>query len=179
VAGSRRRGGGGRASRRRKNQTWVSTIVEAASFDNDPVIEATILNGANWSLEQGLDRATLMTIRGWLSVSYDPTQTVANRAFYMIYMTDVDTPILAAGTNGPADALAYIEDVIWTGGWQVPIGKAASVEQSTSINYEFNIKAMRRMTSDQVLRVAFAAGTAGSFFIASGLFRCLVRKGAG
>ncbi len=166
------------ATRRRKNQSWVSTIVEAASFDDSPVIEATLLSGANWSLEQGLDRATLKTIRGWLSISYDATQAVANRAFYMIYMTDVDTPILAAGTNGPADALAYIEDVLWTGGWQCPIGKAASVESNVSLNYELNVKAMRKMTSDQVIRVAFAAGTTGSQFVASGLFRMLVDKGA-
>ena len=166
------------STKRRRNQTWVSTIVEAASFDDSPVIEATILSGANWSLEQGLDRATLISIRGWLSVSYLSTQVVANRAFYMLYMTDVDTPILAAGTNGPADALAYIEDVIWTGGWQVPIGNASAVEQLQSINYELDIGSMRRMTSDQVIRIAFAAGTAGSTFIASGLFRCLVRKGA-
>ena len=168
-----------RTSSRRgpKNQIWVSTVFEAQSFDDTPVVETSVLSGSQWQSEVGLTRATVISIRGWLSLSYDSTQTVANRAFMLFYLTDIDAPIMLAGTNGPADALGYIEDVMWTGGWQVPIGKAGSVEQSTGKEFSLDIKTMRKVTSDQQIRLALAAGTGGSTFIMSGIVRLLVRRG--
>jgi len=174
---ARRRGRVRTSVRSNKNQIWVSTIFEAVSFDDSPVIDTNILTGSQWQSEVGLTRATVMSIRGWLSLSYDSTQAVANRAYMLFYLTDTDTPILLAGTNGPADALGYIEDVMWTGGWQVPIGKAGSIEQSTGKEFELQIKTMRRVTSDQVIRLALAAGTGGSNFLLSGVVRVLVRRG--
>jgi len=170
---------GGRGLRRRsgpKDQIWVPTLLSNVAVDNDPVIEVTIASGNDWAETSGLERGTIMTVNGWLSWSRVGTTVGQRSIFGLLYLTDVDAPILTAGTNGPQDALGYVEDILWTGGVNFATGSAAAVEQPVSFNERIHVKSMRRFTSDQELRFAFGTSGSGNIIV-SGAVRTLVRRG--
>jgi len=172
-----RRGGRGRRSRSGpKDQIWVPTLMSNVAFDNTPVIEVTILSGNDWAETSGLERGTMMTVNGWVSWSRTAVTVGQRTGFGLLYVTDVDAPILVAGTNGPQDALGYVEDILWTGGVNFATGNATAVEQPTSLTERIHVQAMRRLTSDQEIRFAFGSSGSGNIIV-SGAIRTLMRRG--
>jgi len=118
-----------------------------------------------------LERATIMRVRGWLSFSRSPIATVEVPIFLAMYVTDEDT-----GTSDPELAAFYSdEDVLWTYGIQFPVGNASAVEIGYSHNVVVDVKAMRRITNGQELRLTFVASTSATITM-SGVLRTLVRK---
>ena len=159
------------------DQVWDVRLFDRLAFDDSPVIESPLVTGSDWATSAGTERATILRVRGWLSMSSDANNTNVDAAYALIYLTDVDAPILAAGSNGPADVLGYIEDVFWYGGTGFAKGNAGAVEQAPSFRLDVDTKGMRRITNDQQLRIAFAGQVANRFTQVSGVIRTLVRRG--
>jgi len=164
-----------RSAKHVRDQTWAVVLVEQATFDDTPVIENDIVIGADWSATTGLERATLIAIRGWLSVTRVPTLTTLRTWYSLMYTTDRETPVLVAGTNGPADATGYVEDILWTYGGIQDVGTAGAVEMPAIVTIPIHVKAQRRITSETDVRIAFASSGTGTFSY-SLVLRALVRR---
>ena len=164
------RGGAGRGP---KNNVWTVLVLEDQAVDN-AVIEGDIVN--NTELEpaaSGLQRYTLLRIRGWLSVSRDPVLTTDVTLFMAIYLTDLN-----AGTVDASNATKYTEeDVIWTAGVNFAGAGAGAVEVAPPARFDVDVKAMRRFTSGSDVRITFIGNQAASGLLVSGVMRALVRKG--
>jgi len=161
-----------RATRKgQNNQTWGAVVFEQ-TVDDAPAIEVEIMTGADWSVGSGLERATLLRVRGWLSaVPSSPVATADGGLYLQVYLTDVDSPL----GQPPDTALAYVEDSLWTGGTMFGPGHANAVEGLRAYQFSFDVKAMRRVTSDQSLRLIMVT-TSARFMVVGGLARALVRR---
>jgi len=161
-------------------QNWTGLIQEDVSVDDTPVIEAILVTGSDWTASTGLSRATLLRIRGWLKlIVASPLETTVASFYSVVYVTDVDAPVLTVGTNGPADAAVGLEDLIWTGGTPLPASNAGNVSVTPVYDLgPIDIKSMRKLTSDQQVRLAMVVGSSNVVVSVSAFIRSLVRSGA-
>jgi len=168
VAGRRTRS----RARGPKNQLWASLL-----FDEQAVaataIEGAIVAAADWAVNTGTERGTILRTHGWVCVSRDPTDTGNTPFFMMIYLTDKDT-----GVVDPSAIATYSEeDILWVGGTQYASGNAGAVEGARqAITMNIDVKSMRRITQGQELRFCIIAGDATGGVL-SAVFRSLVRIG--
>ena len=168
-----RRGSSIRASRGPKNNVW--TVVQAeAQVQTNTTVEAVIVAPTDWSgvAGLGLERATLLRVRGWLSAAPAVEDVSTGGIFFVIYVVDEDAALV-----NPLDVSTYVnEDVLWTGGAQFAGQGALAIETRPSVEWEVDIKAMRKLTSGQEVRLAAQVIT-GLNVRWSGTLRGLVRKG--
>jgi len=150
-------------------------LSELQTFDDTPVVEELVSIGADWAVSTALERATVMTVRGILMVTRATTLTTLRTWWAVMYVTNASAPVLTAGTDGPGDPGAYVEDVLWTGGGLQDVGNAGSVEPPVVNMERIHVKAARKITSDQEIRLAFASSGVGSW-VYSVQLRCLVRR---
>ncbi len=174
---ARRRERVSRATRSNHEQNWVGIIQEDATVDDTPVVEVSLLRGADWSQNPGLARATLLRLRGWLSVNTSLVEPTEGTFFAGIYLTDVDAPVLTVGTNDPASSGFFLEDILWTGGTRLPASSASNVSVVPEHHWDLDLKSMRKITSDQELRLAMVVGVANIVVGVSSVTRALVRSG--
>ena len=174
MAGRRGRSRGSRSTRGPKNQTWTVVAASNQTFDNTPTVEELIVIGSDWTANaSGTERGTLLRMRGWLSVAM-PSQTTAQQSvFAAIYIAASDSPVAA---TPPDDSGFYDLDVLWTGGVFLPGGEATSVEPPRPHSWEIDVKAMRRLTSEQEVRLALI-GTGTAVVSYSTIIRALMRRG--
>ena len=158
----------------RHNQTWTIAVGSDQTADGTPTVEIAILDGADWETNSGgLEHGTLLRIRGWLSVSKVAVSAAATTVFFGIYVTDVDAPVNAFP---PDVASFYLEDVLWTWGTRFEAGNASAIEVPVAYNRDVDVKAMRRITSDQTVRLAVITSI-DSGITFSTVLRSLVRRG--
>ena len=167
-----RRSRGFRASRGPKNNVWTVVILNKFVVQPTPDV-SLVVEGADWTGAAGHQRATLLRIRGWLSVAPVATATVANAFHAAIYISEADAPI----TPDPGLATMYNEeDVLWMWGAQFSAGNAGAVERPTAASVIIDVKAMRKITSTQEVRITIASDASGGL-TCSHLLRGLIRKG--
>lgn len=155
-----------------KNQTW-GAVSFGGIVDDSPAVEFVLMTGADWSVTGGLERGTLLRTRGWLAATRNSTGAAAVQALYaQIFLTDVDAPI----GQPPDTPIAYLEDTLWTGGTNFAPYSALIDANSQTMNFEFDVKVMRKITSDQELRLILVCTVPG-FVRIDGLARALVRRG--
>jgi len=157
-----------------KNQVWAVSVFEQT---NVPVATTVLLGvlvaGSDWnSSNSSSERATLLRIRGWMSMRQETVAGVGTPGaiFFGIFVLDEDgtTPDMSTASTY-AD-----EDILWTGGVQLPsLGDASA--RSFTADWVVDVKAMRRITNGQGIRLAVTNPT-GSTVDVSGTFRSLVRK---
>jgi len=162
------------ARRGPKNQVWAVSVFEQT---NVPVattaLLAVLVAGSDWnSSNSSAERATLLRIRGWMSMRQETAAGVgtAGAIFLGIFVLDEDgtTPDMSTASTY-AD-----EDILWTGGVQLPsLGDATA--RSFTMDWIVDVKSMRRITNGQGIRLAVTNPT-GSTCDFSGVFRSLVRK---
>lgn len=133
-----------RGRRNGKNLTWITVVVKASLLENTPTQIAQLVIPSDWSLVTGFDRATLVRIRGWLSIGQVTVGTSADAtaAYAAIALQDGSS----ADVMNPSVASDYDDyDVLWTGGCGVTAGAAAGSYYAANID----IKAKRRLTTQE------------------------------
>jgi len=154
-----------------KNQLWTVTLLNQAPVDDSPAIEAGIVEPADWSSVAGFERATLLRVRGWISVVPNAGVVTPGTAFMMIYKTDADDPVRA-----PDVVAEYAdEDVMWTMG--VSWGIQAADGNGAAVTVPIDVKAMRKLTVADEIRFSVVTGAATDSCTVSGVIRGLVRVG--
>jgi len=167
---ARRRGRS--VSRGPKNNIWTVVILDVVSITTS-VTEANIVEPDDWQPStSGFERATLLRIRGWLCAASIPTDVNAASLMAMIYVCDADDSV-----NSPSAVASYTkEDVLWSYGWSWPGANAASVEKPSSTTVMVDVKAMRKISSAQEVRLSVVGSDATTATV-SGVLRALIRKG--
>ena len=167
-----RRRRGTSSSRGPKNNRWVNLVVEQDSFSTTPV-ESNLVQKSDWQTSTAaFEKATLLRVRGWLSMSIDGTIATDATVFGMIYVVDED-----AGVQDASDPATYAdEDILWTGGHYFGPGDTASIERAQSYDTVIDIKSMRKIHTGMQVRLSLVTDVAVNC-ISSFAIRSLLRIG--
>jgi len=154
-----------------KNNVWTAVTL-ANVVVSTTTIEVDIVDPDEWQpATTGFEHATLLRIRGWLSLSRNETNDASGTMFMMIYVTDEDD-----GVHDPSLPATYnTEDVIWTSGCAFSSQQASSLEVGPTIQLDVDVKAMRKIDSSRQVRLALVA-TSNNLVLVGGVLRALVRK---
>jgi len=169
VAGKARRA---RAVKRHRDLVWITTVFQASLLEGTGTDIAQILLASDWSSASvGFDRATLRSIRGWISFSQVAAGTAIDVpcCFAGLYICGQDSP---ANSFNPFDAGDYaIYDTLYN--W-VQGGEASTRAQPA---VPVNVKVMRKLNSGQQVRLAATVptDTATPRWNVSGIMRALVQ----
>ncbi len=159
-------------SRGPKNNIWSVVLVDQQTVATT-AIEGDIVNAADLQASAtGFQRFTLLRIRGWLSFSKPVANQSAANIFFLIYTTDAD-----AGVVSPINATTYAtEDILYTQGLDFAANGAGAVEATTPLNFDIDVKAMRKIDTSRDVRFSVVSSIAGGISM-SAVLRGLVRKG--
>ncbi len=163
--------------RRQKDQIWVPFVLAETTVAANGNLKNTLVDGADWADNAtGLERATMLTMRGYIAGSPD-TATTSDLVTPLAYICLVHEDALAS-LPVPSDILAYVEDILWTGGGPM----YRNVLNTTTVNrqlpgfmWEVNIQSRRRITDQQdLVLVVQALGAISVTFMAT--LRTLIRR---
>jgi len=162
-----------RAVRKSRDLIWITTVIQAATLETAGLDIADLVIPADWSLSAGFDRATLMSIRGWLALSQTATGTAAEApgAYLAIYLAEQLTP---ANQMDPTNAVDYANfDVIYTDG----MAGVGTVSAAGMRGMQIDVRSRRKLTSASEIRLAIAVpvDTATPRFNTTGVLRCLLK----
>ncbi len=153
------------------NQIWTAAIQSAVTVSTT-TIEDNIVEGADWQAKVGFAKATVLSIRGWISIRKVATVATATDVFFAIYLVDEDD-----GVHAPNNATSYTdEDVLWTHGVSFAAGTATSVEPYVGITIPVHVKVARNINNGQEVRLSMISN-AGVNHQVSSVLRGLVRLG--
>jgi len=172
MAGRRR--GSSRAVRRSgpKDQTWTTVLLDNTVVDDNPTVGADLVIPADWGAGAGLERATVLRVRGWLT--FQPPVALPSTCFMAIETQDQG--LGAAAVDPTLPAFYADEDVVWTRGVSVAVTAAANDLYVPTLDVD--VKAMRKITSGMVLRLSMRTnGPVGAQWTVNGVLRTLVRIG--
>jgi len=139
-----------RSSKRSGQFAW------AAARDGGTLVTTTqdtdlLSIGTDWAVISS-QRATLMSIRGWIgftAVSLTPVCTIS----CFIIKVDSNIALTDASVN-PSTIQNYVdEDVLWTGQWRSSGQITGAVEAPGHVLFEINVKAMRKLRADDDIRL--------------------------
>lgn len=142
----RRRTYGRRSIRRKGNLTWITVVVKASVLENVATQIAQLVIPSDWSIATGFDRATLLAVRGWLTVTQQGAATAAEAtaAYWAVACQDVSS----ADVMNPSVASDYDDyDVLYSGG--LAMTAAASTASLVAPALDVQFKSKRRLTSQE------------------------------
>ncbi len=154
------------SARRGKDLIWTAVIT-----DDEPISDATeildIVQPADWSTVAGRASATLLTIRGMVSLRR--TNAVQGSIFMYIAVFDKDET-----SPSPLVPATYVEeDILWTYCWQYKSGNIEGVQ------IPVHVKAKRRISSGQDVRLVFVESGTTNTADLSCILRALVNTNNG
>ena len=162
-----------RASRGVKDNVWTVVLLDDVSLAASGQSDSAITTESDWS--SGGERATMLTVRGWLSINGDNEAGAKLEGSVFAYIGLVDQNIAAAA--GPTSASTYVDEVILTtmGGQFVNTG-AGDLQTREPLSWDINVKTKRTFQSGTDIRLVISNQTGKAVKI-SGVLRALLRKG--
>lgn len=169
-----RRRRGGRSVRKSRDLVWITSILEETLLEGNLDLSLLVIPNDWASATNGFDRATLLSIRGWLHVVQlaASTSTEATGIWLSVYKTD---QAVAVNSFDPHDALEYnVNDTLWTGGAGLNLTTGTSSPLPVT---DINIKTRRKLTSADSIRLAYTipTDTATPRVNVIGCLRCLLQ----
>ncbi len=162
-----------RAAKRRKQFVWTAAQNLGTTLTGTNQ-EEVIITGADWAVAAS-QRATLMSIRGWLNVSAI-FQAATDTCSAFVLRIDTDIPSTSAALD-PQTIQNYVdEDVLWTYKWRSPGQDVTAVETPAFTSVEINIKSMRRVTAGEDIRL-FINSTNNGRLSYNSILRGLIKVG--
>ena len=154
------------ASAKGKSLVWTS-VATANEDVSDATQELDIVQSADWNVAAGRKSATLLSIRGYITMR----RALANRSDVLMYIAKYDEDETSAS---PLLASTYVdEDILWTGGYSNPPGG------NIPYTMEINIKAKRRISSGDDIRLVFIEdGVTNTMFLTC-VLRALINTNNG
>ena len=156
-----------------KNQIWTVILLNEVVLADGGQQHSNIVQQSDWSSTGG-ERATVLTIRGWLSVSFTNDVSVASNEGSVFWYIGV----IGDGIVTPLSPLAantYIRPSILTTAGHlaeaVPIGGRAN-----SKSWDINVKTMRTIKASETIALVLS-NESDRTINTSGVIRALVRKG--
>jgi len=170
-----RRRFGHRGARTLKNNVWTSVVGNEILVSSLGASELDIVTEADWAGGSPGQRATLLTIRGWLSIcgQVDTATKVTGSVFWYIGLMDQD---IAVG-KGAQTADTYVdEDILTTGGHQFEAIPGTGTGSRNTFDVEINVKTKRTFNANTDVRFVLANRT-GDGIEYTAVLRALLRKG--
>ena len=168
----RRRNFSGRASAGVKNQVWSSALLDESVLATLGQLEVNLVQASDWTSTGG-ERGTVLTIRGWLSVSADNDETAKAEGSVFWYIGVVSGP--PGGAPPPGLPLSYVDPNILTTGGHL-FGSVALNVHRNSMTWDINVKTKRTIRAAQDIRLVLFNASPDTLNI-SLVTRSLVRKG--
>ena len=135
--------------RKAKDLIWIAHTVVSTTLVANVASLAFLVQGSDWAdASVGLERAKLLSIRGWLSCGQNFLASTGQGIFCAIgvFHEDASFPTL---TSAPA----YIEDVLWTGGKNIQPNAADNSHEWREYDTIINVKAKRKITNQQTVQL--------------------------
>ena len=168
---SRRRFSRG-ASRGPKNQIWSVIVEDSVAVGTGATVSFAIIQDTDWARITGQERATILRVRGWFSVSGRVVVGIVGDAAVAAYVSLHDDGV--SPPNALLSASYTDEDVLWTGGYQFPLTATDTVLNPWTV--DLDVKAMRKIHAGQHLSLTITNNmTVGAEI--SGVQRALIRIG--
>jgi len=160
-----------RSAKTLKNNVWAIAFLDEQTVSSGSRIGVPMVVDGDWAL--GGQRATLLTVRGWLSVNGSPQLTAMLEGTIAWYIGLVDEDI----TVFPSLILpsTYVDEVILTTGGHSFEQVAANVRRPTK-DWDINVKTKRTFNTGTNVMLVLLNSTADDITI-SLLTRTLLRKG--
>ncbi len=155
-----------------KNNMWSVVLLEDVLIPT-AAVEAVIVEPDEWqAATTGFEHATLLRIRGWLSISRITTVASLHTIAMVIYKVDQDS----AAVSGLVGLTYTEEDVLWSGGCNFStISTTVGPEGLVPVQFDVDVKAMRRIDSGTDIRLSVVSNVNNASRI-SGVLRALIRK---
>ena len=154
-----------------KNQIWTSLMMDATSIAAAGTLGLNIVEPGDWSTIDG-QKATVMTIRGYLSVSLTNSLTASAEGSVLGYIATLDD---AAAVTPPPDLAASYQSttILDTFGTAVP--EVAANVLRPLWNHVVHIKVKRIITARQNVVLVIKNNSVNTIEV-TGVIRSLVRK---
>ena len=150
---------------------WIATVIDETNITNAST-DIVLVGSTDWAIGGGFEKATVLRVRGWLGGLVSSLNAVTGAIAAAIYVVDEDE----AASDATSPVFYSDEDVVWTNGQAWGAGNAASVERPWAFSFDVDVKAMRRVSNGQELRLTMRAFNAGQTTLLSGVVRTLLRK---
>ena len=150
---------GARRSSGPKNNIWTSVLAAGSSIAAAAIPNFNIVQGTDWERSAaGKEIGTLLSIRGYLTVQNQLIDEALGSGQLMAYIGKFDA---GEGVINPGVVGTYVaEDILWTGGKAMPA--VAAADHWDGWHVEFNVKAMRRISSGEEIRLVIANQSANA-----------------
>jgi len=158
-----------RGHKKPKDYIWIPSLQQAGNLTSDVPSAITMVEGSDWADSgTGLERATVVSIRGWFTGIAEFTAATNPNIFAYIMSTHE-----AAATITPDTVAAYSNDILWTYAHTLAFSASESgIQRDWSV--EFNVKVRRRIHDQQYIRFATVLSGAGGEF--NFVARCLLNR---
>ena len=163
-----------RSSRRHGNFIWSAILLDQVSFTVAAQGLALVVS-ADYALAASQGQATLMAIRGWLSLSNGSSTNRESLYMAIVKKDEDESPTGLSMDPGIAEFYTK-EDILWTAGWLNPAFQTAAGERS-QYHEILNIKAKRKLKSGQDISLQFASNGGAPTSQLSGVLRALIKVG--
>ncbi len=165
-----RRGPARRSSVKRQSG-WIRVLFDEIVVDDSPIVGNNLIQGSDWAVGTMAERATMTRLFGRLDVSPGIEDT-GSVLFWAVYRSDQD-----AGFVDPSTTAILDEDLLALGAIAWPGRAATAVEAQLTKRMDFDVKAMRRLTSDEVVKHVMIGSQAGRGWSVSGFTSALLSRG--
>jgi len=161
-----------RSKRGPKNNVWTVALEDEVVLAAGATLTFDIVNRADWQRSGGAnERATLMRVRGWLSVIHKISSGSIVLAPWFAYISIQDEN---AASSSASDVTTYAdEDILWTGG-----GMFSFTDTGDAVSHmqEIDVKAMRRFNAGGEVRLVLTNSSIVAMSV-TGVQRGLLRIG--
>jgi len=165
-----------RASRGVKNQVWASLLIDEFLMGTGVQSSFDLVAGDDWSATGG-ERGTILTVRGYLSITAQNDTGVKSEGQVFWYIGVIDALVPLASHAPPDAGITYVAaNILDTGGHIYESIAGGTGDGRPTKDWEINIKTMRTIRATQNLVIVIKNGTGDNIRL-GGLFRSLVRKG--
>ena len=171
---ARRSGRVTRGSRRGpKNQIWTAILADDVSILTGTTSLFAITQDSDWTRGQGQERATILRVRGWMSISARLGAGITGDGAVGA-LVQLESDLAVAPPNALLIASYVDTDILWTAGHQFP--HAEGDMSLAAWDRDVDIKAMRKIRAGQRLSMVVTSNLTNTVSI-SLVLRALVRVG--
>ena len=163
-----------RSAKRRHDNIWTVVLTEFAGIPAAGQVDYDIVAPTDWERSSaGLERGTLLSVRGYMSMTNRIVSESLGSGSVMGYLAKYD---IGETSSAPNVVNTYAEeDILWTGGRAIPFTNVDTPWNGW--HHEFDVKAMRRITSGDNIRLVLKNLTVNLIYVTM-VIRGLVRVGS-
>ncbi len=158
-----------------KNQVWAAVHSNEFTIGTGVTSTFDIVTGFDWA-GQGGERATLMTIRGWLSICAQNDTGVKSEGQVSWYIGVINEGVTTVNIPSPSSSITYVAtSILDTGGHVYESIAGGTGGDRPTRDWDINVKTMRKIRSQDEVLLIIENGTGDDIRVGATI-RALVRR---